>query len=142
MTVQRIWVVMLLLVACAGGGSTSIFDLEVGDCFVDPADLTEVSAVEVVSCDEPHDNEISDLPPYPAGPAETYPGDSVIDTWASEACIGSFAAYVGISYEESVLVVGTISPRAETWDDGDREVICVLYEPGEKLTGSMRDSGR
>ncbi|MEX0797248.1 MAG: septum formation family protein [Acidimicrobiia bacterium] len=136
-----LWVT-LVVVGCGGGGSSSIFEVEVGHCFDDPADLAEVSEVEVVSCDEPHDKEVSDLPAYPAGPDDAYPGDAVIDAWASEACIGSFGAYVGISYEESVLVVGTLSPRAGTWEDGDREVICILYEPEQKLTGSMRNSGR
>ncbi|MDP3984082.1 MAG: septum formation family protein [Acidimicrobiia bacterium] len=141
--------VAVMMTACGGSGDTSggngdtsVFALEVGDCFDDPAATDEISTIEVIDCEEPHDNEVSDLPQYPAGEDEPYPGDSVIDDWASETCLASFEAYVGLPYNDSVLVVGTISPRAGTWTNGDREIVCIVYEPDVKLTDVARNSRR
>ncbi|MGH8936240.1 MAG: septum formation family protein [Acidimicrobiia bacterium] len=123
-------------------GRVSAFEVEVGDCFNDPEDLSAVVDVEAVPCQQAHDNEIFALPQYPAGPEEAYPGDEEVDSFAEQACLEAFAGYVGIPYEDSVFIYGTISPRAETWADGDREVICILYDPDQKLEGSMQGSRR
>ncbi len=61
----------------------------------------------------------------------------------SEAsCIDRFESYVGRDYETSALDVVTMYPTAESWAQNDREVVCALYDmSGEKLVGSVRDSG-
>ena len=131
--------VSTLTVAC--GGDTSVFDLGVGDCFDDPTTATdEVSSVATVDCAGPHDNEIyysyqTDLPVFPGR-------DAMLDS-AGEECYTHFEAFVGKAYEESELELFPITPTAESWDDGDREVLCALYALDlSKLTGTMRGSAR
>ncbi|MBW3666551.1 MAG: septum formation family protein [Actinobacteria bacterium] len=145
---------VLVLAACGGAtrseggaiteeGRVSALDVEVGDCFDDPDDFGAITSVEAIPCDQLHDNEVFALPQHPAGPSEPYPGDDALNSYAEEACVEAFADYVGIPYEESVFPLGTISPGADTWEDGDREIICILYDPGlEKLEGSMRGAER
>ena len=129
-------VVALALSAC---GSASVFELEVGDCFDDPTTGAEVSSVDAVDCAEPHDNEVYALYDYDG---DTYPGESEMSAAADEGCEARFEEYVGIAYLDSALYYTHLTPTQESWDSGDREVVCVLYEPGEKLTGSMEGAAR
>ena len=124
-------------------GRVSALEVQVGDCFNDPEDFSAVVALETVPCQQPHDNEIFALPQYPAGPDEDYPGDEAMNSFAEEACLEAFEGYVGIPYDDSVFIYGTISPRADTWAGGDREIICILYDPDlQKLEGSTQGSRR
>ena len=130
-----------LVVAC---GDTAVTALEVGACFDDPGDLSqggvEVGQVDTIDCAQPHDNEVYALADYEGGDDE-FPGDDDIDDFAREACLDAYEPYVGIDYQDSRFLVGTIKPTGESWAQGDREVVCFLYHPdGEKLTGSKRDS--
>ena len=60
---------------------------------------------------------------------------------ATDLCIARFEDYVGVAYTDSPLEVFTIIPTEASWESGDREVICSLYNSDfTKLTGSMRGS--
>ncbi|MBA3531902.1 MAG: septum formation family protein [Ardenticatenales bacterium] len=122
-------------------GDISAFEVEVGDCFGDPGQ-DDVSTLEAVPCDQPHDNEAYHLADYPAGPNEPFPGEEEIDTFAEEACVTAFEEYVGLSFQESVFQVTYLQPTEETWEDGDREVVCTLYSDEGPLEGSMKGSNR
>jgi hypothetical protein len=128
-------VVALIASACSG----NVFDLEVGQCFDDPDDFSEVSDVAIVDCAEPHDNEVYHLFDVPDG---DYPGLTVIETAATDGCLGAFDAYVGKAYIDSDLDIRYLYPSEDTWGEGDREVVCSLYNLfDEQMTGSMRNSG-
>ena len=127
------------LVVPACGGSGNVFTLEVGTCFDDTAE-TQVSSVPEVDCAEPHDNEVFAVFDYTE--TDTFPGDEALDAAATDLCIAQFQAYVGEAYIDSTLEVFPIIPTEASWDDGDREVICALYNNDlRKLTGSVRVSG-
>lgn len=117
-------------------GRISLDAIRVGDCFDDPSDLSgPVDSLDAVPCSQPHDNEASDVFDLPDG---AYPGDAETDSLASQGCLASFEAYVGVSYQESELEVAPVTPTEEAWDTGVREVICFVYQPtGEKMTGSV-----
>jgi Septum formation len=134
-------VMALALGACAGvgGGGKSVFDLEIGDCFDDPTESGEVSEVPIVDCAQPHDNEVYDAFDYDG---DTFPGDDEMSATADQECQASFEEFVGIGYFDSELYATHLVPTQESWDNGDREIICVLYEPNEKLTGSMEGAAR
>jgi hypothetical protein len=128
--------VALVATAC---GSASVFDLSVGDCFDDPVSGSEVSSVDAVDCAEPHDNEVYALYDYDG---DEYPGEEAMSAAADEGCEARFEDYVGIGYFESELYYTHLTPTQESWDEGDREVVCVLYEPEAKLEGSMEGAAR
>ncbi len=128
---------MALFVAACGG---DVFTLEVGTCF-DDTDETEVSSVPEVDCSEAHDNEVFAVFDYTE--SETFPGSSAMNDAAQELCVAEFEAYVGLSYQESALEVFPITPTQGSWDNGDREIICALYNLDlSKLTASMEGSAR
>ena len=130
-----------------GGEDVSVFDLEAGDCFnVEEENPSGIESVPVVPCDEPHQYEVYAIVNHPG---DEYPGDDEMDDFATTECQGdAFSSYVGAEYEESIYYSTHLPPNAETWEQGDREVVCVLYQPDEEdpdgvrtLTGSARDSG-
>jgi nitrite reductase/ring-hydroxylating ferredoxin subunit len=131
--------VTLAVVAVACG--TSVFDLTVGDCFNDPEDgAFEVQTVEMVECSEFHDNEVFASIIY--GAADLYPGELQMFDFASEACLSHFEAFVGADYVTSTLEYSYLTPTQDSWDEGDREIICFLYDARfSKLTGSMAGTG-
>jgi hypothetical protein len=111
----------------------------VGQCFQDQDAATEVSEVEVVDCDDAHDNEVYGLFDLPDG---DYPGADAVQEAAVLGCYERFEGFVGRDYESSRLDFGWLHPTSESWDNGDHEVICMLSElSGEQLIGSMKDSG-
>ncbi|MFW2383673.1 MAG: septum formation family protein [Acidimicrobiales bacterium] len=125
----------LVVLAAACGGGTAVDEIGAGDCFDDP-DTEVVSALELIDCAEPHDNEVF---------AEifmsesAFPGDNAIGDFAFDGCLAPFEAYVGESYEESPLDYFYLGPTEDSWDLGDRGVLCVLYSVDlSKLTGSSR----
>ncbi len=115
-------------------------DLTVGDCFNDNfGDAEEVSTVPTVDCDKSHNAEVYHV--FDVNFGGTYDEDAVL-TAADEGCFAAFEAYVGISYEESLVYYFGFYPLLVGWNDGDREVICYLTIPDENLTGSLKGSGR
>jgi hypothetical protein len=125
------------------GEATSVFDLDIGQCYNTPA-ATDVDEVNVVDCAEPHQYEIYALPQHPAGPDEDYPGDEEISAFADEECLGdTFEDYVGVSYESSELLAFVLQPTEETWEEAsDREFVCAVYSEAEELEGSVAGSER
>jgi hypothetical protein len=125
------------------GACTAATDLEVGACFDGAVEGETVRSVTPVECDKPHDKEVFAVFDYPSPPAD-YPGDDAIIAEAEERCIAAFGSYVGKDFEASTLEVLYLTPTQDTWRQGDKEITCTLLGPneGEKLTGSMRGSGR
>ena len=134
--------VILIGVALALGacGTASVFDLTVGDCFNDPAESGEVSSVTAIDCDEPHDNEVYALYEYEG--SDEYPGGETLGTAANEGCEDRFEAYVGTPYLDSEVYYTHLIPTEDSWATGDREIVCMLYIPGEQIEGSLEGSGR
>jgi hypothetical protein len=125
-----------VVAACQG----NVFSLKVGDCFNGGSGET-VLDVQVVACTEAHDFEVFATPTYTAG-GDDFPGNDVMTGFADRECVTAFQPYVGRDYAASELSVRYLTPTSESWGTGDRVVDCVLYLEGQKLTSSMRGSGR
>jgi len=109
------------LMGLAGCGSAPTAD--VGDC-IDSANIPgDVSELPTVSCDDPHDLEIFHAFDLEEG---EFLGDDAMNAEAEDQCIPAFEDYVGIGYQQSDIFITTILPSQETWDIGDREVLCAL----------------
>lgn len=139
---MRRLVILLLAIAglttgCLGGGN--VFSLSAGDCFNDPDTFGEVSDVELVDCGDPHDNEVYALFDIAA---DDYPGDAAVQDEAAEGCLAAFEGYVGRDYQSSSLDISALTPTSESWDQGDKEVVCFLFDLNfEPLPASARNSG-
>jgi hypothetical protein len=125
------------------GEETSVFEIEVGDCFT--ADSGEIATVIVIDCNRPHTYEVFHVFDHEAGPDDAYPGDEEILDYADTQCQQLFEEYVGTDYETSVWFIASVTPSAETWLDGDREIICTLDQQDDdgvaiEVTGSAAGS--
>jgi hypothetical protein len=148
-------VLSVLLLSCAGArrdesgrvvtpGELNTVDLRIGDCFqnwteVAAGGTTRLSSLEVVPCDEPHDNEVFHIDAYGTSTSLEWPGEDRATSYASAVCLGAFESYVGSAHASSRLDYGYIRPTLESWEQhDDRRVACFLFSStGEPLTGSM-----
>jgi hypothetical protein len=122
----------------AEAGQQDVFEVAVGDCFNDEGDGTEVTDLPAVPCTEPHDNEIYHLFDL-AG--EEFPLDA--DAQADAGCAAQFAAFIGLEYEVSTEIdFFPILPTAQTWAEGDREVICSVFDVAKQSTGTLAGAAR
>ncbi len=111
--------------ALDAGGTLSVTEMEVGDCFSTDGE-TEIADVDAVPCNEPHDYEVFAVRDHD-GPLPLTDASyaSAFDT----LCVADFEAYVGADWETSEIYGDMITPSEESFADGDREYICYLYEP-------------
>ncbi len=119
--------------------SVDVFSLAVGDCIND-AGLDEVTDVEVIDCAQPHDLEVfSEF----TLEGDDFPGADEVDTLATDGCFQAFPAFVGLTYEESVLDYTYFVPTQESWETGDdRLVSCLIGEPDVQTAGTLAGAAR
>ena len=136
----------VVLVACSGeGGEGNVFSLKVGDCFHEGDDEgEEIENVEIVDCDEPHQYEVYAAVDLEAPNDARFPGYDHLDSVTSSLCLDHFDEYVGVTYEDSLLGIRTLSPSRDSWEElGDRGVICALFDLEDLyMEGSMKGSRR
>jgi Septum formation len=129
----------------SAGASDGVFasHVEVGDCLAEPttyvADAEEViETVRTTSCLDEHAEEVYDAVTILE---REFPGNDAIGARAYFGCLERFEPFVGVSYQESLIEIGFLTPTEESWDFGDRTVQCTLYHPeGEQLTGSLHNA--
>lgn len=126
------------------GGEDDVFSLEVGSCYNDYGDETEIATVPIVDCSELHDNEI-----YARADIEgdEFPGDAAVQEQADGICYDEFETFVGLSYDESkTLYYSTFYPSPDSWDQGDREILCGITKYDDEgieiiqVTGTLKGS--
>lgn len=115
-------------------------DLNVGDCLTDETSEGSIEEVGVVDCAQPHTGEIYHGFDVAEGPDGQIP--DTIDADAENGCVDAFAGFVGVPWEQSVLGISWMQPSPDTWEAGDREVLCVVMEDGVDTTGSLEGSNR
>lgn len=135
------------LISDAINGATTdeddVFSLKVGDCVNDYGDEKEITSVPIVDCAELHDSEI-----YASTiiTDDQYPGASEVQTQADDACYAAFEGFVGLAYDQSTLYYSYLYPTQESWDGGDREILCTIKKYDEDtqeivpVTGSLKGS--
>lgn len=121
------------------GTDTDVFTIKVGDCLNDGTATGEVSSVPTIDCAEPHDSEAYASIILPDG---DYPGEDAVLTQADTDCASEFATYVGIAYEESTLGYAYYYPTEQSWASGDREILCLVYDPAGQVTGSLAGAAK
>ncbi len=127
------------------GGTLAVTDLQVGDCF-NTGEETLISDVDAVPCGEGHEYQVFHIADHETA---TYPTDAEFDVIFESLCVPTFQTFVGVAYADSALYANAITPSEESFDDGDREYACVLFEPIDEtltenvvLTESMEGSNR
>jgi len=125
-------------------GELDVFSVAVGDCFDDPPEIEdggqEITELAAVPCDQPHDNEVYHAYDLPDG---EFGGPELVEAQAADGCVDEFEGFVGLDYFESDLDIFWLTPTADSWSNGDREVICAVYAIDlTKLVGSVEGAAR
>lgn len=122
-----------------------IVDLDSGNCFdpvTDPGSSDR--AVWKLNCGDPHTYEVFAVIDYDAkgsGGGMPYPGVPAVQDWSEQMCYAQFEPFVGVRWTISELDIKTWWPSNESWDQGDRQVLCtVMSTDGSRLAGTERGS--
>lgn len=119
--------------------TADVFALEVGDCLAAVTGEGLLTTIPVVPCSQQHTGEVFHA--LKMADAQTVPGDAEIEQVAA-GCTEPFAAFVGRPLGESVLEVTYFHPTAESWESGDREILCWVSDPAGEVTESLEDADR
>jgi len=114
-------------------------DLEVGDCLNDANLSGIVASVPVVPCSEPHDSETYAEFDLEDGP---FPGKDAVNAQGDAGCVEAFTAFVGIAYNASKLDYSFYLPTETSWPQGDRRILCEVYDPKKQTTGTLKGVAR
>jgi Septum formation len=109
--------------------------LKAGDCVTNDG-LT-------ITCDQPHDAEVSSVNSYPGDATAAYPGDAAMNTFVDDTCAAAFNAYTGVPLDSQPrYTYASHAPSPPGWADGDREVVCLVTNNSDTpLTGSIKGEG-
>ncbi|MFE0821732.1 DUF4190 domain-containing protein [Streptomyces sp. NPDC058847] len=124
----------------AARGEGTAYALEKGECFTTPSGSLQGVTYDVdqVPCAREHDGEVFAVFDLPGG---AYPGDAEITRVADERCYALQDSYAMDRWALSADVdVYYLTPTAQSWRGGDREVTCLFGNTDERstLTGSLR----
>lgn len=111
-----------------------VLTIEAGECFSDPFFYPRAGEVVVLytPCDEPPvDNQTYGFVDAADGPWDR--DDLAEFGW--QRCGDGFATYWP-DPDGSDLDYYPVLPTEQTWADGDRTVMCVVYDPSGRLAGS------
>ena len=115
------------------------FALPVGSCLDDVASGF-ITSNNVLDCAEPHTYEVFSSFLVDDG---AFPGDDALQTQATDRCGAVFGDFVGIPYADSTLDYSYVAPTEDTWAQGDREILCLIFDPvAGQTTGSLAASQR
>jgi hypothetical protein len=119
-------------------GDVGVFRINIGDCLNGAAE-GNVSQFDGVACTEPHLYEAIHKFDVADGDFDA----AAIET-ASEECLGDvFTEYVGLDYQSSIYGMIPLQPTAESWEQGDREIVCLLTTlDGTTITGSVQGTAQ
>jgi Septum formation len=129
-------VVFLAIVLYVVRNNVSADDLKVGDCFNIP-NGTSIQTVEHHPCNENHNAEVVLVKDYDGA---TYPISLSLDSFIESNCVPAFETYVGRAIDsEPELSIGYFYPSRDSWESGDRTIICYVALPDESpMTESVK----
>ena len=112
-------------------------ELRTGQCLLVGTLGETVLEVPVVPCTQRHDAEVVGVRQMPG----SWQGLDALDALSDQLCSRIFRRYVGEDADSSDYDMGWFSPSEETWQDGDRRLVCYAESDTATLTGSVKGTG-
>jgi hypothetical protein len=97
------------------------------------------TAAPIVPCSQPHDSEAYRSVKMTDG---AFPGANAVTAQANGSCADAFPDFIGIAYDDSDLSISYYYPTKDSWANGDREIMCTVYNDGVKTTGTLKGAKR
>ncbi len=113
--------------------------LSVGHCLGPIGQAAVLEEAPIVDCAESHESEV-----YAAFELEGagYPGSQAVAAAAESLCLAAFEDFVGVAYEDSELLITTMTPTRDAWEQqDDREALCLVNDVQDTID-SLRDANR
>lgn len=123
----------------AANGDADVFSIKVGDCLNDASSTGTVTTAPIVPCSQPHDSEAYKSIKMADG---AFPGETAVKSQADQGCATAFPDFIGVSYDDSSLKISYYFPTSDSWKNGDREILCTVYDDGVKTTGTLKGAAR
>lgn len=122
---------------------TGAHTLVVGECFNDTVRIltAEDAVVDVPreNCTLDHDNEVIASIPLEA---EKFPGEEAVLLKGFKTCLPKFETFIGVSFEEAgTLEYDFFVPSAASWELGDREILCYVFDSAAPSAYSLEGKG-
>jgi hypothetical protein len=128
---------LALLGGCAeepvGDPEVDAYSVQLGQC-TGPISVGEEDRLTVLDCATEHYWEAF---AQTALDAEKYPGNAKVTEEAGVFCEAAFADFVGVKVNKSNYSLTFLQPTEETWEAGDRDVLCLAGSAGGQVTGSL-----
>jgi hypothetical protein len=123
----------------APAAPTTLYDLEVGDCF-SGLDPVQDLRIRLVDCDRRHQAEVYGVVDLQA---RRHPGEDVLRRRAATQCVQSFVGYTGEPVgPDTDLAFTEVVPTLESFTTGDRRALCVaLGRDGAPLRATIARRG-
>ncbi|MGC5615594.1 septum formation family protein [Georgenia sp. Z1491] len=120
-------------------GPTTVFDIEVGNCAL-YEDYTAVSNDLVLTpCAQPHYMEFFHV--FDVEDRDQFPGVETINAEAREECDAFWNTLPEVDLDLSRINLSTLAPSEATWEQGDREVLCIARtaDDTDTIQGNFQD---
>ena len=88
-------------------------------------------ALEPLSCEALHDNEVYYIHPLPASAETKLDTDEFFEDML-DVCEDKFEDYIGSSYQDSYYEMSVLFPTTESWKLGHKKAICYAFHPAAK----------
>ncbi|MEV4617873.1 hypothetical protein AB0J74_04025 [Asanoa sp. NPDC049573] len=114
--------------------TTGVLSIEATECFDDPAysRMADDRVIVYRPCEDSADNQAFGFVYAPEGPWDR----PAVAALGWDRCGAAFGKLWRRGSAEG-LAFYPVLPTAETWADGDRALMCVVYRPSGKLPGSV-----
>ncbi|MCV7155234.1 septum formation family protein [Mycolicibacterium pyrenivorans] len=123
----------VILLQAFGDGNVTATDVKVGDCLAEIPGGDQVARVQTIGCDQQHAGEVFAVLLMPDG---DFPGREAVEAY-HKRCSPELASYSPASMTDDSVQLYVLYPTAETWEDGDRAVICIATLDPPR-TGSIK----
>lgn len=125
----------------ANNDDADVFSIKVGDCLDDATASGTVTTAPIVPCSKAHDSEAYKSITMADGDG-SFPGQDAVKAQADQGCADAFPGFIGIKYDDSGLSISYYYPTADSWKNGDREILCTVYDKDKKTTGTLKNAQR
>lgn len=122
---------------------TGAHTLVVGECFNNTVSISTVedAVVDVPreNCTLDHDNEVIASIQLED---EVFPGDDAVIMQGFKSCLPEFEEFIGVGFEEAgTLEYDFFVPSAASWELGDREILCFVYDSAAQTAYTLEAKG-
>jgi len=114
-------------------GSMSVFSLQTGQCFDEPATGTSVSSIKAIPCGQAHDAQVTGN----VSLTESSYDETTLDNDAGDQCQKTADNTVDNAKVGSDASIIYFVPNKDDWNSGDHSATCAIDDNGTKITGTV-----